>query len=49
MLRKTPIPGGDGWYSYAVELKDVRCTVLEGKVFAGDKVYLPYIPMSSHG
>ena len=38
---------GVEWYKYAVELKDVQATAFVGKL-EGKKVYLPYVPMSSH-
>ena len=41
-----PLVGVD-WYKYAVELKDVQATAFVGKL-EGKKVYLPYVPMSSH-
>ena len=41
-----PLVGVD-WHKYAVEFKYVPATAFVGKL-EGKKVYLPYVPMSSH-
>lgn len=49
LLPQPVLDDGGVWYPYAMELKDVQCTVLEGKFEDGSLVFLPYLPMSSHG
>lgn len=50
ILRSLPMPQSEnGWYRYAVELQHVRCTVVEGRQSEGTVVFLPYVPLSSHG
>lgn len=37
------------WYPYVIELKNIQATILEGKTLDGHAVFVPYVPMSSHG
>lgn len=50
LLEPLQTPGfPDGWYPYAIELQDIKATVVQGDLTGWSGVFAPYIPTSSHG